>query len=101
VNDHGQVQNALTISTFGWSLAPLIKFAGLCHALYIKNQAGTTTVYFIDGSSGYSCDWQSVSKAVRKLDTIDMDEEVKFGVVRDAEHYYSDQSLVVFPLGFS
>jgi hypothetical protein len=35
---------------------------------------------------------QSVSKAVRKLDTIDMDEDVKLDIVRDAEYYYSDES---------
>lgn len=35
---------------------------------------------------------QSVSKAIRKLDTIDMDEQVKLDIVRDAEYYYSDES---------
>lgn len=35
---------------------------------------------------------QSVSKAVRKLDTIDIDEDIKADIVRDAEYYYSDES---------
>ena len=35
---------------------------------------------------------QSVSKAIRKLDTIDMEEEIKSDIIRDAEYYYSDQS---------
>lgn len=59
---------------------------------------GTTTVYFV-GSGGlehYGENWQSVAKAIRKLDTIDMDEKVKSDVVADAEHYYSNQSRQFF-----
>lgn len=53
-------------------------------------------MYFAGGGTGdpYGTGWQSVSKAVRKLDTIDMDEEIKSDLVRDAEYYYSDQSYV-------
>ncbi|KAF2027797.1 P-loop containing nucleoside triphosphate hydrolase protein [Setomelanomma holmii] len=97
VNDHGQLQNALTITTLGWSLAPLRKFAELCHEFKIKNLNGTTTVYFAGGRSDpYGDGWQSVSKAIRKLDTIDMDEEVKSDIIRDAEYYYSEQSRQFF-----
>jgi chaperone BCS1 len=93
VNDQGQLQNALTITTLGWSLAPLQKFTELCHEFKLKNLTGTTTVYFAGGHSDpYGDGWQSVSKAIRKLDTIDMDEEVKSDIIRDAEYYYSEQS---------
>ncbi len=55
---------------------------------------GTTTVYFA-GSNQFDYgggQWQSISKAVRKLDTVDMEESVKLDLVRDAEYYYSEQS---------
>jgi chaperone BCS1 len=93
LNSEGQIQNALIISTFGWNLAPLHKFADLCHQYKINNLTGSTTVYFAGGSSGpYADAWQSVSKAKRKLDTIDMDEDVKSDIIKDAEYYYSEQS---------
>jgi chaperone BCS1 len=93
LNNEGQVQNALIISTFGWNLAPLHKFADLCHQYKINNLTGSTTVYFAGGGSGpYADAWQSVSKAKRKLDTIDMDEDVKSDLIKDAEYYYSEQS---------
>lgn len=44
-------------------------------------------------SSGFR---QSVSKAIRKLDTIDMDEHVKADIVKDAEYYYSASSRKYF-----
>jgi chaperone BCS1 len=93
LNTRGEVQNALTITTLGWSLVPLVKFADLCHEFHLKNQAGTTTIH-LAGSGGdqYGGEWQSISKAIRKLDTIDMDEDIKLDVVKDAEHYYSVQS---------
>jgi chaperone BCS1 len=54
---------------------------------------GTTTVYFAGGNGDPYCDgWQSVSKAIRKLDTIDMNEDIKSDIIRDAEYYYSEQS---------
>lgn len=56
---------------------------------------GTTTVYFAGGGGQYDYgggQWQSISKPVRKLDTIDMEERVKLDLVRDAEYYYSEQS---------
>jgi chaperone BCS1 len=82
LNDQGRLQNALTISTLGWSLTPLRKFTDRCHEFKLKNLTGTTTVYFAGGSSDpYGNGWQSVSKAIRKLDTIDM-----------AEYYYSERS---------
>jgi chaperone BCS1 len=93
VNNEGQLQNALTISTLGWNLTPLQMFTELCHQFKLKNLTGTTTVYFAGGNSGpYGDAWQSVSKAKRKLDTIDMDEAVKSDIIRDAEYYYSEQS---------
>jgi chaperone BCS1 len=93
VNDQGQLQNALTISTLGWSLSPLRRFTDLCHEFKLKNLTGTTTVYFAGGTSGpYGEGWQSVSKAVRRLDTIDMDEAIKSDLITDAEYYYSEQS---------
>jgi chaperone BCS1 len=36
--------------------------------------------------------WQSVTKAIRKLDTLDMDEDIKTELIKDAEEYYSEQS---------
>ncbi|KAH4220562.1 hypothetical protein HBH70_071420 [Parastagonospora nodorum] len=97
LNDRGQLQNALMISTLGWSLTPLRKFTDLCHKFKLRNLTGTTTVYFAGGSSDpYGDGWQSVSKAVRKLDTIDMDEQVKSDLIKDAENYYSEQSRGFF-----
>jgi chaperone BCS1 len=93
LNDQGQLANALTITTLGWSLKPLQKFTELCHEYKLNNLTGTTQVYFAGGHSDpYGDGWQSVSKAIRRLDTIDMDEEVKSDIIRDAEYYYSEQS---------
>lgn len=93
VNDRGQLLNALTITTLGWSLTPLRVFTDLCHEFKMKHLTGTTTVFFAGSHhGGYSDGWQSVSKAVRKLDTIDMDEAVKSDVIKDAEYYYSEES---------
>jgi chaperone BCS1 len=93
VNDNGQLQNALTITTLGRDLAPLKRFTELCHEFKLKNLNGTTQVYFAGGSSDpYGNGWQSVSKAIRRLDTIDMDETVKADVILDAEYYYSEES---------
>jgi chaperone BCS1 len=86
------MQNALTISTLGWTLEPLRSFTDLCHNFKLRNLTGTTTVYFAGGADAYRDGWQSVSKAIRKLDTIDMDEKVKSDIIRDAEYYYSEQS---------
>jgi chaperone BCS1 len=92
VNHRGEVLG-LTITTVGWSLAPLVKFADLCHEFHRKTQTGMTTIHLASGTvNEYNGGWQSVPKAVRKLDTIDMDEKVKLDIVRDAEHYYSEQS---------
>ena len=94
VDDSGYLQNSLTLITLGWSLKPLQAFTALCHQFKLENLTGTTTVYFAGGQRGdpYGETWQSVSKAIRKLDTIDMDEDVKSDLIRDAEYYYSDQS---------
>ena len=94
VDDSGQLQNSLTLMTLGWSLKPLQAFTTLCHQFKLDNLTGTTTVYFAGGGHGdpYGDGWQSVSKAIRKLDTIDMDEAVKSDLIRDAEYYYSEQS---------
>jgi hypothetical protein len=93
VDDRGKLQNALTLITPGWSLAPLRKFIESCHEFKRKNLHGTTTVYYAGGRADpYGDAWQSVSKAVRKLDTIDMDEDVKSDIIRDAEYYYSEES---------
>jgi chaperone BCS1 len=94
VDDRGQLKNSLGITTLGWSQQPLKDFVGLCHKFKIKNLTGTTTVYFAGDarSDPYGNGWQSVSKAIRKLDTIDMDETIKFDLVKDAEYYYSEES---------
>ncbi|CAI9630527.1 unnamed protein product [Alternaria burnsii] len=97
LDDSGQLQNSLTVMTLGWSLKPLRDFTRLCHDFRIKNLTGTTTVYFAgDRLDPYGNGWQSVSKAIRRLDTIDMDEKVKSDLVRDAEYYYSDESRSFF-----
>ncbi|KAI5377691.1 hypothetical protein J4E82_003433 [Alternaria postmessia] len=97
LDDSGQLQNSLTVMTLGWSLKPLRDFTRLCHDFRIKNLTGTTTVYFAgDRTDPYGNGWQSVSKAIRRLDTIDMDEKVKSDLVRDAEYYYSDESRSFF-----
>lgn len=96
VDKEGHIQNALTLTTVGWGLAPLHKFIELCREFMRKNLNGTTTVYFSVGrhSDIYSGGggWQSVSKAVRKLDTVDMDETIKAVILQDAEYYYSEVS---------
>ncbi|KAL6707989.1 hypothetical protein ACN47E_003663 [Coniothyrium glycines] len=98
VDDRGLLQNSLTVMTIGWSLKPLRQFTALCRDFKLKNMTGTTTVYFAGSGRGdpYGDGWQSVSKAVRKLDTIDMDETVKSDLIKDAEYYYSDQSRQFF-----
>ncbi|KAH7357601.1 P-loop containing nucleoside triphosphate hydrolase protein [Pyrenochaeta sp. MPI-SDFR-AT-0127] len=98
VDDSGQLQNSLTLVTLGWSLKPLQTFTELCHQFKLDNLTGTTTVYFAGGAHGdpYGDGWQSVSKAIRKLDTIDMDEVIKSDLIRDAEYYYSEQSRQFF-----
>jgi chaperone BCS1 len=97
VDESGQLQNSLTIMTLGWSLKPLRQFTSLCHDFRIKNLTGTTTVYFAgDRTDPYGNGWQSVSKAIRRLDTIDMDEDIKSDLVRDAEYYYSEESRSFF-----
>lgn len=91
----GRLQNALTLTTLGWNLEPLKKFVVRCQQWKKANMAGATTVYFA-GSSTYDYTvgghWQSISKPVRKLDTIDMEESIKLDLVRDADYYYSEQS---------
>jgi chaperone BCS1 len=97
LDDSGQLQNSLTIMTLGWNLRPLREFTKLCHDFRIKHLTGTTTVYFAgDRTDPYGNGWQSVSKAIRRLDTIDMDEDIKSDLVRDAEYYYSDESRSFF-----
>ncbi|KAI4616869.1 hypothetical protein J4E83_006451 [Alternaria metachromatica] len=97
LDDSGQLQNSLTIMTLGWSLKPLKQFTSLCREFRLNNLTGTTTVYFAgDRTDPYGNGWQSVSKAIRKLDTIDMDETTKFDIVRDAEYYYSEESRSFF-----
>ncbi|KAF2846286.1 P-loop containing nucleoside triphosphate hydrolase protein [Plenodomus tracheiphilus IPT5] len=98
VDSSGQLQNSLTIMTPGWSLKPLKDFTKLCRDFKLRHMTGTTTVYFAGAGryEGYGQGWQSVSKAIRKLDTIDMDERTKSDVIRDAEYYYSDQSRQFF-----
>jgi len=49
VNEHGQLQNALTLTTLGWNLTPLHKFTELCREFKRNNLNGTTTVYFAGG----------------------------------------------------
>ena len=90
----GRLQNALTITTLGWNLEPLKKFVINCYEWKKANMTGTTTVYFAGGNTyDYGAGpWQSISKPVRKLDTIDMEESIKLDLVRDAEYYYSEQS---------
>lgn len=88
------MHNAITVTTLGWNLAPLRQFVLQCHEWKKASMTGTTTVYFAGNTSfEYGAgQWQSISKPVRKLDTIDMEESVKLDIVRDAEYYYSDQS---------
>lgn len=93
VDDHGRLHNSLAITTLGWSLRPLRDFTTICREFRRRNLAGTTTVYFAGGGNDpYGQVWQSVSKTSRKLDTIDMDLDLKMEIIRDAEYYYSDQS---------
>ena len=97
INRNGQLQELVTLTTLGWSLEPIHAFTRICHEFRVKNSTGTTTVYFAgDGNDQYRSGWQSVSKAIRKLDTIDMDEHTKLDVVKDAERYYSEKSRSYF-----
>ena len=96
----GQLQNSLIIMTLGWSLKPLRGFTDLCHEFMKNNMTGTTTIYFAGDSLHHpyanEAAWQSMSKAIRRLDTIDMDEATKLDVIRDAEYYYSEESRSYF-----
>ncbi|KAF2127372.1 P-loop containing nucleoside triphosphate hydrolase protein [Dothidotthia symphoricarpi CBS 119687] len=98
LDNQGELQNALTITTLGWNLKPLQDFANMCREHKLKNLTGTTTVYFAESGRGTynGVEWASISKAVRRLDTIDMDEKTKTDIVRDAEYYYSEQSRQFF-----
>lgn len=96
VHDRGQVQSSISISTFGRSLTPLHNFTDLCRDYKRKDMTGTTTVYFCGSSAPYGGGWHSVSKAIRKLDTIDMDQDVKADIIRDADDYYSSESRQYF-----
>ncbi|KAF2662184.1 P-loop containing nucleoside triphosphate hydrolase protein [Lophiostoma macrostomum CBS 122681] len=85
-------QPAILLTTPGWNLKPITDFVKTCHDFKVKNSAGSTTVFFA-GSGGMGMgppgSWSSVTKAVRKLDTVDMDESVKADLLKDAEDYYS------------
>ncbi|KAF2690694.1 P-loop containing nucleoside triphosphate hydrolase protein [Lentithecium fluviatile CBS 122367] len=99
LDDKGEVQNAIVLRTIGWSLQPLKDFVKTCHDFKVHNKTGTTTVYFSSGSGRdpyTGGEWSSVVKAVRKLDTIDMDEDLKADLVHDAEYYYSAESKRFF-----
>lgn len=98
VDHSGQLQNSITLTTLGWQLKPLQDFTKACHEFQVKNMKGTTTIFFAGGSHAdpYNDTWQTISKAIRKLDTIDMDETVKSDIIRDAEYYYSDESRNFF-----
>jgi chaperone BCS1 len=88
-------QPAIQLTTLGWNLGPLRDFVKICHDFKVKNSAGTTTVFFA-GSGGMGMgppgSWSSVTKAIRKLETVDMDESVKADLLKDAEDYYSLES---------
>ncbi|KAI8934173.1 hypothetical protein NX059_008923 [Plenodomus lindquistii] len=99
VDGSGQLQNSLTLMTPGWSLTPIREFTKICRDFKLRNMTGTTNVFFAGGSrhDAYGgSGWQSVSKAIRKLDTIDMDPDLKADIIRDADYYYSDQSRQFF-----
>lgn len=82
--------------TIGWNLKPLRDFTSLCHQFKLENFAGTTTVYYASQKDPMQREsWQSVQKAVRKFDTIDMDETVKTDLIKDAEYYYTEESSVI------
>jgi chaperone BCS1 len=93
----GRLQNAITLTTLGWNLDPLKSFVLQCHEWKKAHMTGTTTVYFAGDSASYGPGgWTPISKAVRKLDTIDMEESIKLDLVRDADYYYSEQSKQFF-----
>ncbi|KAF2998193.1 hypothetical protein E8E13_004337 [Curvularia kusanoi] len=94
----GRLQHSLTLTTLGWNLEPLKSFVVRCHEWKKANMTGMTTVYFAGNNSmNYgSGSWQPISKPVRKLDTIDMEESIKLDLVRDADYYYSEQSKQFF-----
>jgi mitochondrial chaperone BCS1 len=89
--------HSITLTTIGWSLQPLQDFVKTCHEYKIRNSGETTTVFF-SGSSGADSfgygagGWRSVTKAIRKFDTIDIDEHIKNDLIHDAEDYYSNES---------
>ena len=88
-------QASIVLTTPGWNMRPLQDFVKTCHKFKVKNSEGTTTVFFA-GSGGSMAGppgtWSSVTKAVRKLETVDMDEKVKADLLRDAEDYYTIES---------
>ncbi|KAF2732416.1 P-loop containing nucleoside triphosphate hydrolase protein [Polyplosphaeria fusca] len=92
-----QPLNSLRIVTLGWSLGPLQDFVKKCHDYSVEARVngGTITVHFASGSGGgmdaYG-NWHTVTKSVRKLDTVDMEEHVKMDLIRDAEDYYKAET---------
>jgi mitochondrial chaperone BCS1 len=77
----------ITLTTPGWGLKPLQNFVNVCHDFKVRNSGETTTIYFSVGRDygGYGGGFRSVTRAVRKFDTIDIDEQVKQDLIMDAE----------------
>ncbi|KAF2636013.1 P-loop containing nucleoside triphosphate hydrolase protein [Massarina eburnea CBS 473.64] len=96
--DNSEISNSIVIRTLGWSLDPIQKFIKQCKDSKESNKQGTTTMYFSNGKPDPWLNglWTSVTKATRKLDTIDIDDDIKNDLIRDAEYYYSDESKEFF-----
>lgn len=68
-------------------------FIKTCHEYRIINTAGTTNVYSTNQKTDYQGQtWYPIVKSKRKLDTIDMEDQLKLELVKDAEYYYSEES---------
>jgi chaperone BCS1 len=75
----------ITITTLGWSLQPLKELVDLCQQHKAQTREEKTTIYFMGTRFDYNGPWSSVEKSPRKLDTIDIDDQVKADIIKDAE----------------
>lgn len=77
--------NKITITTPGWSLQPLKDLIDLCQQHRAQIIEDKTIINFMGTRLDFDGPWSSVEKTVRKLDTIDIDDQVKTDIIRDAE----------------
>jgi hypothetical protein len=85
-------RHVIRVSTLGWSIKPLWDFVQICHEYKVDTFKQTMTANFYC-HGGLRGDWDPVTKAVRKLDTMDIDDDVKADLINDAEACKPDDTI--------